>query len=101
MKFDTETELPDNLYDKITIVIVLYEEEFELINQCLESIKNFQNLVVYLTTNNSKIPDERWHKSFKKCKMVNICISVDGIEEVGEFVRLGMNFERYSKKIRI
>ena len=65
----------------------------------LESIKNIQNLVVYLTTNNSKVPDERWQKSFKKCKMVNICISVDGIEEVGEFVRLGMNFERYSKNL--
>ena len=31
----------DNLYNEITIVIVLYEEEFELINRCLDNIKNF------------------------------------------------------------
>ena len=57
MKFDTETELPDNLYDKITIVIVLYEEEFELINQCLESIKNF-NIIIIDNAGNKKLKKE-------------------------------------------
>ena len=57
MKFDTETELPDNLYDKITIVIVLYEEEFELINQCLENIKNF-NIIIIDNAGNKKLKKE-------------------------------------------
>lgn len=57
MKFDTETELPDNLYDKITIVIVLYEEEFELINQCLEGIKNF-NIIIIDNAGNKKLKKE-------------------------------------------
>ena len=57
MKFDTETELPYNLYDKITIVIVLYEEEFELINQCLEGIKNF-NIIIIDNAANKKLKKE-------------------------------------------
>ena len=36
----------DNLYNEITIVIVLYEEEFELINRCLNNIKNF-NIIIF------------------------------------------------------
>ena len=57
MKFDTETKLPDNLYDKITIVIVLYEEEFELINKCLEGIKNF-NIIIIDNAGNKKLQKE-------------------------------------------
>lgn len=87
--------------DHVEKIVFAGGEPFLDINNLylLESIKNIKNLVVYLTTNNSKIPNERWQESFKKCKMVNVCISVDGIEEVGEFVRLGMNFERYSKNL--
>jgi len=36
----------DNLFDKITIVIVLYEEEFELIDRCLENIKKFNIIII-------------------------------------------------------
>ena len=35
-----------NLYNKITIVIVLYEEKFELIDKCLENIKNFNIIII-------------------------------------------------------
>jgi N-acetylglucosaminyl-diphospho-decaprenol L-rhamnosyltransferase len=35
-----------SLYDKITIVIVLYEEEFELIYHCLQNIKNFNIIII-------------------------------------------------------
>tara|TARA_B110001452_G_scaffold198287_1_gene168234 strand:+ start:2505 stop:3380 length:876 start_codon:yes stop_codon:yes gene_type:complete len=38
--------MKDDLFDKITIVIVLYEEKFELINKCLENIKNFNIIIV-------------------------------------------------------
>ena len=44
----------DNLYDKITIVIVLYEEELELINQCLENIKDF-NIIIIDNAGNKKL----------------------------------------------
>ena len=35
-----------NLHSKITIVIVLYEEKFELIDRCLENIKNFDIIII-------------------------------------------------------
>jgi N-acetylglucosaminyl-diphospho-decaprenol L-rhamnosyltransferase len=35
-----------NLHNKITIVIVLYEEKFELIDRCLENIKNFDIVII-------------------------------------------------------
>ena len=36
----------NSLYDKITIVLVLYEEEFILISQWLESIKHFNIIII-------------------------------------------------------
>ena len=44
----------DNLYKEITIVLVLYEEDFKLINQCLENIKNF-NIVIIDNAGNKKL----------------------------------------------
>ena len=44
----------DNLFDKITIVIVLYEEEFELIDRCLENIKKF-NIIIIDNAGNKKL----------------------------------------------
>jgi len=35
-----------DLYNKITIVIVLYEENLQLISQCLENIKNFDIIII-------------------------------------------------------
>jgi len=43
-----------SLYKEITIVIVLYEEEFSLINQCLENIKNF-NIIIIDNAGNKKL----------------------------------------------
>ena len=36
----------DNLYNKITITIVLYKEKLDLVFSCLESIKNFKIIIV-------------------------------------------------------
>ena len=44
----------DNFHNEITIVIVLYEEKFELINRCLESIKNF-NIIIVDNAGNRKL----------------------------------------------
>ena len=34
------------LYDKITVVLVLFEEEFTLIDRCLDNIKNFDIVII-------------------------------------------------------
>ena len=44
----------DNIHNEITIVIVLYEEKFELINRCLENIKNF-NIIIIDNAGNKKL----------------------------------------------
>ena len=44
----------DNLYNEITIVLVLYEENFNLIGQCIESIKDF-NIVIVDNAANKKL----------------------------------------------
>jgi len=47
----------DSLYNEITIVIVLYEEEFELINRCLDNIKNF-NIIIIDNAGNKKLKNK-------------------------------------------
>jgi len=51
----------NNLYDKITIVLVLYEEEFKLISQCLESIKHF-NIIIIDNAGNKKLKEKITNK---------------------------------------
>ena len=43
-----------NFHNEITIVIVLYEEKFEIINRCLENIKNF-NIIIIDNAGNKKL----------------------------------------------
>ena len=35
-----------DLYDAITIVIVLYEEKFDLISKCLNELKKFKIIII-------------------------------------------------------
>ena len=58
----------NNLYKEITIVLVLYEEEFKLINQCLENIKNF-NIVIIDNAGNKKLK-QKINKKFDITKYV-------------------------------
>ena len=58
----------DNLYNKITIVLVLYEEEFKLINKCLESIKHF-NIIIIDNAGNKKLK-KQINKNFNILKYI-------------------------------
>ncbi len=44
----------DTIHKEVTIVIVLYEEKFELISRCLENIKNF-NIIIVDNAGNKKL----------------------------------------------
>lgn len=57
-----------------------------------------ENLELALITNNSVFPD-KWIELILKVKTLNLHISIDGVYEVGEFVRLGMNFEKFTENL--
>ena len=65
----------------------------------IDILKNLklENLELALITNNSVFPD-KWIEFILKVKTLNLHISIDGVYEVGEFVRLGMNFEKFTLK---
>lgn len=57
-----------------------------------------ENLELALITNNSVFPD-KWIELILKVKKLSLHISIDGVYEVGEFVRLGMNFEKFTENL--
>ena len=66
----------------------------------IDILKNLklENLELALITNNSVFPD-KWIEFILKVKTLNLHISIDGVYEVGEFVRLGMNFEKFTENL--
>lgn len=59
---------------------------------------NLENIELALITNNSIFP-ERWIDHILKVKILNLHISIDGVYDVGEFVRLGMNFKKFNENL--
>jgi len=59
---------------------------------------NLENLELALITNNSVFP-EKWIDLIMKVKILNLHISIDGVYDVGEFVRLGMNFKKFNENL--
>tara|TARA_A100001201_G_scaffold116732_1_gene100340 strand:+ start:307 stop:1437 length:1131 start_codon:yes stop_codon:yes gene_type:complete len=59
---------------------------------------NLENLTLALMTNNSVFP-EKWIEYIIKVKDLSLHISLDGIGEVGEFVRNGLNFEKFNNNL--
>jgi len=59
---------------------------------------NLENLEIALITNNSVFP-KKWIEYILKVNQLSLRISIDGINEVGEFVRNGMNFEKFTKNL--
>ena len=64
----------DNFHNEITIVIVLYEEKFELISRCLENIKKF-NIIIIDNAGNKKLQK----KIQKKYNILNYIINPKNI----------------------
>ena len=59
---------------------------------------NLENLELALITNNSVFP-EKWIDLILKVKTLNLHVSIDGVYEVGEFVRSGMNFKKFTENL--
>ena len=60
---------------------------------------NHENIVLFLVTNNTMFPNDKWINNIKKFKHVKLNLSLDGVDEVGEFVRYGMKMKRYLKNL--
>ena len=56
---------------------------------------NHKNIVLFLVTNNTIFPNKKWIDNIKKFKSVKLNLSLDGVDELGEFVRYGMKMKRY------
>lgn len=60
---------------------------------------NHQDITLFLVTNNTIFPNDEWINNIKKFKHVKLNLSLDGVDEVGEFVRYGMKMKRYLKNL--
>ena len=67
--------------------------------ELLHSI-DLSKLTIMITTNNSVFP-KKWIKTLLKCKKIRLMISIDGVDEVGEFVRYGMKQKIFTKNLRL
>ncbi len=63
----------------------------------LDSLGLLEGLTLELVTNASVLPTEKWLDYLKKIKRISLVISLDGIEEVAEFVRYGTDWSKVSK----
>ena len=63
----------------------------------LDSLGLLEGLTLELVTNASVLPTEKWLEYLKKIKRISLVISLDGIEEVAEFVRYGTDWSKVSK----
>ena len=63
----------------------------------LDNLGLLETLTLELVTNASILPTEKWLEYLKKIKHIRLVISLDGIEEVAEFVRYGTDWSKVSK----
>lgn len=95
-------ELPDpKVYENLDMIKLLGGEPFldkrnyEIIEQAPR-----EQCELVVVTNGSIYPSERIVKLLNESKKTTINVSIDGIEEIGEFVRPGTKWERIERNFR-
>ena len=58
---------------------------------------NIENINLMIVTNNSIFPNKKWRNYLSRFKSLNYNISIDGIEDVAEFVRYGTKWSRFER----
>jgi len=66
----------------------------------IEDHFNFESSLFAMSTNNSVTPKGRWHKFLQKVDNVCINVSIDGVDEVGEWVRYGFKQDRWDRNLK-
>ena len=59
---------------------------------------DLEEKTIYFVTNNSIFP-KKWINLLDKAKFLHATISIDGIYDVGEFVRYGFNMNRFTRNL--
>lgn len=72
----------------------LYKEYIDFFNKL-----DLKKITLFLVTNNTIFPNDLWLKALGKFKKVKINISIDGIDDIAEFVRYGTKFQRFDKNL--
>ena len=67
--------------------------------EMLESLPYPENVELHFNTNNSFFP-KRWMPILKKLKRVIVILSIDGVNEVGEFVRYGYKQSKQDRNFK-
>jgi len=62
---------------------------------------DFENALLVIYTNNSIQPKGHWYNLLKKVKNLIVFCSLDGVDEVGEYVRFGHNQEIFDYNYHI
>ena len=75
-----------------------YDESFF---DLLDSSYDFEHALFSMSTNNSITPKGRWYKFLQKANNLIINISIDGIDEVGEWVRYGFKQDRWDSNLEV
>ena len=56
-----------------------------------------KNINLMIVTNNSIFPNEKWREYLTRFKSLNYNVSIDGINDVAEFVRYGTKWSRFER----
>ena len=67
--------------------------------EMLEKNVDMNNFVLSLVTNNSKFINSHWKNFVKKLRRARVNISLDGVKDVGEFVRFGMKWKIFCNNL--
>ena len=69
-------------------------------HELLEKI-DIDNADVIIVSNGSRPPTKKWTDKLDRAKRVLIQFSIDGIDDVGEYVRYGFNMKRFTKNLKL
>lgn len=97
---DSSKQIEDVDKKDIEIIRMLGGEPFldERFLKLLNEV-DLPNVKVYFVTNCSIFP-KKWIKTLSKAKELVVMFSIDGVDEVGEFVRYGFKQKRFETNLR-
>ena len=80
---------------------LMYDIHWRIMQQLVDT-KQSENVVVRYNTNLSKTyyKDYRLYNMLDNFKRVNICASIDGVGDVGEYIRTGLNWNEWLQNFK-